>query len=141
MNLDKEEHGHSFGQERPRASEWRTWIVIGLTATTMAVEILAGIAYGSMAFLADGLHMASHTVALAIAALAYRYALKHAFDQRFSFGTGKVNSLGGLHRSRTHLSLGKDPPETRNVEPPEGGEIRALLQGGGLHPRCARTAA
>jgi len=45
------------------------------------------------------------------------------------------------HRSRTHLSLDKDPPETRNVEPPENGEIRAVPQVGGLHHRYTRTAA
>jgi len=48
-----------------------------------------------MALLADGLHMASHAVALGIAAFAYRYARKHAADPRFSFGTGKVNALAG----------------------------------------------
>lgn len=96
MNLAGKQHEHSFGQERPRAGERRTWIVIGLTAVTMVVEIAAGLAYGSMALLADGLHMASHAVALTIAAFAYYYARKHAFDRRFSFGTGKVNALGGF---------------------------------------------
>ena len=61
----------------------------------MIVEIVAGIIYGSMALLADGLHMASHTVALSINAFAYIYARRHAHDARFSFGTGKVNTLGG----------------------------------------------
>jgi putative transposase len=45
------------------------------------------------------------------------------------------------HRSRTHLSLDKDPPETRHVEPPEKGEIRAVPQVGGLHHRYTRAAA
>jgi len=62
----------------------------------MVVEIAAGIAFGSMALLADGLHMASHAVALGINAFAYVYARRHAHDQRFSFGTGKVNALGGF---------------------------------------------
>ena len=61
----------------------------------MVVEITAGIAFGSMALLADGLHMASHTAALSINAFAYVYARKHAHNQSFSFGTGKVNTLGG----------------------------------------------
>ena len=89
-------HDHSFGQEESRAGERRTWIVVVLTAATMVVEIVAGVAFGSMALLADGLHMASHSVALTIAAVAYVYARKHAFDGRFSFGTGKVNSLAGF---------------------------------------------
>ncbi len=89
------DHDHVFGQDRPSANERRTIIVVVITAVTMVVEIAAGLAYGSMALLADGLHMASHAVALGIAAFAYRYARKHAADPRFSFGTGKVNALAG----------------------------------------------
>lgn len=77
------------------AAEGRTLVVVALTAVTMVVEIAAGLAFGSMALLADGLHMASHAVALGIAAFAYRYARRHAADPGFSFGTGKVNSLAG----------------------------------------------
>ena len=62
----------------------------------MVLEIAAGISYGSMALLADGLHMASHATALAIAMFAYVYARRHAHDERFSFGTGKINSLAGF---------------------------------------------
>lgn len=67
-----------------------------LTASMMGVEIVAGIVFGSMALLADGLHMASHATALSINALAYIYARRHAHDPRFTFGTGKVNTLGGF---------------------------------------------
>jgi cation diffusion facilitator family transporter len=90
------QHTHSFGQEHQRSGERRTLIVIALTAAMMVVEIAAGIAYGSMALLADGLHMASHAAALGITALAYVYARRHAHDDRFSFGTGKLNALGGF---------------------------------------------
>jgi len=62
----------------------------------MIIEITAGIAFGSMALLADGLHMGSHTTALGVTAFAYFYARKHANDLRFSFGTGKVNALAGF---------------------------------------------
>jgi cation diffusion facilitator family transporter len=62
----------------------------------MVVEVLAGLAFGSMALLADGLHMASHASALGLALIAYVYARRHAHDRRFSFGTGKVNSLAGF---------------------------------------------
>jgi cation diffusion facilitator family transporter len=89
-------HHHGFGQDRRLAGERGTLIVIALTAVTMAVEIAAGLAFGSMALLADGLHMASHTTALAISATAYVYARRHARDQRFCFGTGKVGSLAGF---------------------------------------------
>jgi cation diffusion facilitator family transporter len=90
------QHSHAFGQEHRRPGEVRTLIVIALTASTMGVEIAAGVIFGSMALLADGLHMASHAVALGISAFAYRYARAHARDARFSFGTGKVNALGGF---------------------------------------------
>ncbi len=89
-------HDHSFGQEQVRAGERKTITVILLTAVMMVVEIAAGVAFGSMALLADGLHMASHTAAIGIAAFAYIYARRHAFDTRFSFGTGKVNALAGF---------------------------------------------
>jgi cation diffusion facilitator family transporter len=76
--------------------ERRTWIVIGLTAVMMVIEVVTGLVYGSMALLADGLHMGSHATALGITAFAYFYARRYARDPRFSFGTGKVNALGGF---------------------------------------------
>ncbi len=90
------QHDHEFGQSAKKPGELRTIIVIVITATMMVVEIAAGIAYGSMALLADGLHMASHAAALTVSAFAYIYARRHADDPQFSFGTGKVNSLGGF---------------------------------------------
>jgi cation diffusion facilitator family transporter len=89
-------HSHTFGQDKKRPGELRTFIVIGITATMMVVEITAGILFGSMALLADGLHMASHAAALSINAFAYVYARKNANNPAFSFGTGKVNALGGF---------------------------------------------
>jgi cation diffusion facilitator family transporter len=89
-------HDHSFGQDRRRPGERKTQLVIGITASMMVVEIAAGVMFGSMALLADGLHMASHAVALGINAYAYAYARRHAHDASYSFGTGKVNTLGGF---------------------------------------------
>lgn len=89
-------HSHSFGQDHKRPGESRTFIVIVVTAVMMVVEIITGMLFGSMALLADGLHMASHAAALSINAFAYIYARRHAHDKRFSFGTGKVNALGGF---------------------------------------------
>lgn len=57
--LEEWSHDHTFGQDQKKEGETRTLIVIFLTAVTMVVEIAAGLAYGSMALLADGLHMAS----------------------------------------------------------------------------------
>jgi len=85
-----------FSNQSSHSGEKRTLIVVGVTLVMMAVEIGAGILFGSIALLADGLHMASHAFALSIAVYAYVYARKHADDRGFSFGTGKVNALGGF---------------------------------------------
>ncbi|MCJ7754890.1 MAG: CDF family Co(II)/Ni(II) efflux transporter DmeF, partial [Thermoanaerobaculales bacterium] len=90
------QHEHHFDQHLPMSGEARTRWVVAMTAVTMVVEIAAGVVYGSMALLADGLHMASHAAALGLSAFAYAYARRHAHDNRFSFGTGKVNSLAGF---------------------------------------------
>ncbi|TDX24784.1 cation diffusion facilitator family transporter [Modicisalibacter xianhensis] len=94
--IDTWKHEHTFDQDKVRSGERRTLIVVLLTLVTMFIEIIAGVIYGSMALLADGLHMGSHATALGIAAFAYAYARRHAKDHRFSFGTGKVNALGGF---------------------------------------------
>jgi len=88
-------HAHAFGIV-DSANERRTALVVGLTAVTMVVEIVAGTVYGSMALLADGWHMGTHVAALSISVFAYRYARRHARDSRFTFGTGKVGVLGGF---------------------------------------------
>lgn len=90
------QHAHVFGQDQESVGERRTFIVTIVTLVMMAVEIATGILFGSMALLADGLHMASHATALSINTFAYRYARIHANDRRFNFGTGKVNTLGGF---------------------------------------------
>ncbi|WP_342238447.1 CDF family Co(II)/Ni(II) efflux transporter DmeF [Inquilinus sp. OTU3971] len=95
-SMDDWRHDHLFlGADHAR-NERRTRWVVALTAAMMAVEILGGLAFGSMALLADGLHMATHAGALGVAALAYRYARRHARDPRFAFGTGKLGDLAGF---------------------------------------------
>ena len=64
------QHAHIFGQDKEQAGERRTLIVAVMTAVMMLAEIFAGIFFGSMALLADGLHMASHMTALGISAFA-----------------------------------------------------------------------
>jgi transposase InsO family protein len=49
--------------------------------------------------------------------------------------------LAYYHKSRTHLSLGKDAPEPRAIQPPSIGRIVALPEVGGLHHRYERRAA
>lgn len=73
---------YTFGQDKPRDGERRTLIVVVITLTMMVVEIAAGILYGSMAWLAHGLHMASHALALGISYTAY--ILRPHIRQRFA---------------------------------------------------------
>ena len=76
--------------------ERRTWGVVALTAAMMLVEIVGGGLFGSIALVADGWHMATHVIALAIAGFAYLFARRHARDARFSLGTGKFGELAAF---------------------------------------------
>lgn len=93
--LDKWKHDHIFGQDEKRKGESRTLLVVALTLAMMVVEIVVGVTSGSMALLADGLHMASHAGALLISVLAYVFARRQANNEDYSFGIGKVNALAG----------------------------------------------
>src|SRR6202051_2236922 len=87
---------HIFLGEGHEQNERRTWIVIALCSFMMIVEIVGGLLFGSIALVADGLHMSTHASALLLAALAYSYARRYAEDARFSFGTGKLGDLAGF---------------------------------------------
>ncbi|MDU6673943.1 MAG: CDF family Co(II)/Ni(II) efflux transporter DmeF, partial [Bradyrhizobium sp.] len=89
-------HSHVFLSEDHQKSERKTWAVIWLCAAMMVVEIVGGWLFGSIALIADGLHMSTHAGALLLAALAYTYARKYADDPRFTFGTGKLGDLAGF---------------------------------------------
>jgi cation diffusion facilitator family transporter len=93
--LHRWQHPHRFNIDHGQG-ERATYRVIALTLTMMVIEIGAGLAFGSMALLADGWHMGTHAVALGIAALAFYFARRHADNPRFTFGTGKVGELGGF---------------------------------------------
>ena len=89
-------HSHVFlgaGHER---GERKTWAVIWLCTAMMIAEIVGGLLFGSIALVADGLHMSTHAGALLLAALAYTFARKYAEDPRFAFGTGKLGDLAGF---------------------------------------------
>jgi cation diffusion facilitator family transporter len=88
-------HDHVFlGGDHDRA-ERRTWAVIILCTVMMIAEIIGGAIFGSLALIADGLHMSTHAGALLLAALAYTYARRYAGDRNFTFGTGKFGDLAG----------------------------------------------
>jgi cation diffusion facilitator family transporter len=89
-------HGHVFLGEGHENSERKTWAVIWLCGIMMVAEIVGGLMFGSIALVADGLHMSTHAGALLLAALAYTYARKHANNPDFTFGTGKLGDLAGF---------------------------------------------
>src|SRR5262249_34624523 len=78
------QHSHVFLGEKHEHHERRTWLVVALTAATMVVEVVGGTIFGSMAVVADGVHMSTHVAALSIAALAYWVARRHAGNARFA---------------------------------------------------------
>ena len=95
-SIDDLRHEHYFLGDAHEHNERKTWIVIGITTAMMVTEIVGGIWFGSVALIADGLHMSTHTGALLIAALAYSYSRRYAHDHRFAFGTGKLGDLAAF---------------------------------------------
>ncbi|MDO5686014.1 MAG: CDF family Co(II)/Ni(II) efflux transporter DmeF [Neisseria sp.] len=90
---------HDFGQGGVSAAEKRTLWVTVLTALTMVAEIVAGYMTGSMALLADGIHMGTHALALGLAAAAYYLMRRYAHDRRLSLGSGKISDLAAYSAS------------------------------------------
>ena len=89
-------HEHVFLGVSHAQSERKTWTVIWLCGAMMCIEIVGGLLFGSIALVADGLHMSTHAGALLLAALAYTYARRHAGNANFTFGTGKFGDLAGF---------------------------------------------
>ncbi|MCF5903525.1 MULTISPECIES: CDF family Co(II)/Ni(II) efflux transporter DmeF [Aeromonas] len=88
-------HQPVIHEGNPLAEQKTRWAVL-LTVIMMVAEIGGGWFYNSMALLADGWHMSSHALALGLSVLAYRAARHFARDHRFSFGTWKIEVLGGF---------------------------------------------
>jgi cation diffusion facilitator family transporter len=89
-------HDHIFLGAGHGRAEARARMAAIVTALFMVVEIGCGLYYGSMALLADGVHMATHVGALGLAAAAYWLARRHAGNARFSFGSGKFGDLAAF---------------------------------------------
>lgn len=82
-------HPHHHSHEK------KTRIVVCLTALTMVAEIAFGYHANSMALLADGWHMASHTLALGLSWVAYIMSRRHVDNPRLQQGSGKILALAG----------------------------------------------
>ena len=95
-SIDDFQHSHVFLGDAHERNERKTWAVISICAAMMVAEIGGGLWYGSVALIADGLHMSTHAGALLIAALAYTYSRRYAQDDRLAFGTGKLGDLAAF---------------------------------------------
>ncbi len=96
VSAEDRSHSHVFLAPSHKKNERRAWAVIILCGLMMVGEIVGGLLFGSIALVADGLHMSTHAGALLLAALAYTYSRRHAHDPRFTFGTGKFGDLAGF---------------------------------------------
>jgi cation diffusion facilitator family transporter len=96
QSIQQYQHSHVFLGETHERNERRTWTVIAICTAMMLAEIIGGVWFGSVALVADGLHMSTHAGALLIAALAYTYSRRYARDERLSFGTGKLGDLAAF---------------------------------------------
>ncbi len=94
-DISSYEHSHIFSLTEGKAERRTFWVVL-ITLGMMFVEIIAGWLYHSMALLADGWHMSTHALALTISLLAFIFARRHASDRSFTFGTWKLEVLGGF---------------------------------------------
>ena len=88
-------HTHVFDQGNPRGLR-NTILVCLLTIVVMVLEIGGGHAFNSLALIADGWHFGSHVVVLSLSVIAYIAARRYAHDPRFTFGTWKLEILGGF---------------------------------------------
>src|SRR6476469_3324661 len=95
-SIDDFRHSHVFLGDAHERNERKTWAVIAICTAMMAAEIIGGLWFGSVALIADGLHMSTHAGALLIAALAYTYSRHYANDARLAFGTGKLGDLAAF---------------------------------------------
>lgn len=130
-----EETFDAFRQDRVylgadhRRNERRTWIVAAITIVALALQLVGGLAFNSMALIAGGLHSAAHVAALVVAAIAYGLARRYATDPRFSFGTGKLGYLAGFANAVvlafTALLIGAESLE-RLIAPEEVAYTEAL---------------
>src|SRR4051794_24273450 len=95
-SIESHRHSHIFLGSAHERNERRTWIVIAICAVMMVAEVAGGLWFGSVALIADGMHMSTHAGALLIAALAYTYSRRYAQDDRLAFGTGKLGDLAAF---------------------------------------------
>jgi len=83
--------GHGYHHVNEKKTLW----VVILTAVTMVVEIIFGMLSGSMALLADGIHMGSHVLAIGLSWIAYIIVRRVSGSDKFKGDSNKILSLSG----------------------------------------------
>jgi cobalt-zinc-cadmium efflux system protein len=99
-------HGHAHHHHGPAADADRRWLAValGVIATFMVVEIVAGILADSLALLSDAAHMLTDAGAIAVALYAAGLAARPAAG-RFTFGLGRAEILSAQGNGATLLVL------------------------------------
>ena len=85
------EHNHTHHPDHEKKTMW----VVIITAITMVIEIIFGLATNSMALLADGIHMGSHVLAIGLSWVAYVIVRRVSKSGVFTGNSGKILSLSG----------------------------------------------
>lgn len=93
-------HGHDHGGGKGRA----LWIALGLNTAYLIAEVLGGLAFGSLALLADAAHMTSDVAGLIIALVAARLAVRPP-SATHSWGWVRAEVLGALANAATLLAV------------------------------------
>lgn len=94
-------HEHRIGESTQRRA---LWIALGLNAAFMVAEVLGGLAFSSLALLADASHMLSDVAGLAIALVAQQL-MTRAASRRNSFGLQRAEVLGAQANALTLLAI------------------------------------
>jgi cobalt-zinc-cadmium efflux system protein len=99
-------HGHAHHHHGPSADADRRWlsVALGVIATFMVVEIVAGIVADSLALLSDAAHMLTDAGAIAVALYAAGLAARPP-GGRFTFGLGRAEILSAQGNGATLLVL------------------------------------
>src|SRR5450830_524661 len=96
-------HGH--GHAAPSVSlDQRLWLGVGLNILITAVEVVGGLASGSLALLSDALHNASDVAALLLA-IGARALGRKAPTRRFSYGFRRREVVAALVNSSGLVDL------------------------------------
>ncbi len=91
-------HDHHHGQHHGKVAGWRYGLAIGLNVAIVLVQVVAGLALGSTALLADAGHNASDVAGLLLAGGA-AWLMTRPGSQRRTYGFGKAGVLAALMNS------------------------------------------